>query len=110
MQGALDLGNELLGTAAEDQGARLCAGAALEEVEALAANLALFKDVAGAEVSRLDVGAGGLNGGACCLADTLEVVRGNTAGTEDVTVGKVSFGGRSVLYSGRGRREREEER
>lgn len=90
MEGSLDLGDELLGTAAEDKGAGLCCRAAFEEVEALAADLTLFKGLAGAKVGGLDVGAGGLDRGGCCLADTLHVVRGNTTSTEDVTIGKVS--------------------
>lgn len=90
VQGALNLSDELVGTTTEDESARLCCWAALEEVEALATDLAFFEDFAGSEVGGLNVGAGGLDGCACCLADTLEVVRGNTASTEDVTVGKVS--------------------
>lgn len=90
VQGALDLGDELVGTTTEDESAGLCCRAALEEVETLATDLAFFEDITGSEVSGLNVGAGGLDRCACCLADTLEVVRGNTASTEDVAVSKES--------------------
>ena len=51
----------------------------------------------------LDVGAGGLDGGPSGGADAIKIRGGDTAGTEDVAVGKVSGesvsrGYRSYLY------------
>jgi hypothetical protein len=74
MQTALDFGNELFGTTTEDKGAGLCTGAALEEVESLSTDLALFESLAGTEMGLVDVGAGGLDRGAGRLAHTLHVV------------------------------------
>lgn len=92
VQGALDLGDELLGAAAQDERARLGRRAVLKEVEALAADLALLKGAAGAQVLGQDVGAGALDGGARGLDDALHILRGDTAGAEDVAVGKVLGG------------------
>lgn len=92
VQGALDFGDELLGAAAQDQGAGLGLGAVLEEVEALAADLALVEGPAHAEVVGLDVGAGGLDGGAGGLDDAVHVLGGDAAGAEDVAVGEVLGG------------------
>lgn len=89
MQAAFHLRDELFRAAAEDEGARLGGGAAFEEIEALAADLALFEFRAGAEVLRLDVGAGGGDAAACGLDDTFEVVGRDAAGAENVTVGEV---------------------
>lgn len=92
MQRALHLGDELLGAAAQHERARLGLGAVLEEVEALAADLALVKSAAGAEVLGVDVGARALDGGSRGLDDALHVVAGYAAGAEDVAVGKVLGG------------------
>lgn len=92
VQRALHLGNELLGAAAQHQRARLGLGAALEEVVALAANLALLKGLARAQVLRQDVGACGLGDGAGGLGDALHVLGRHAAGAEDVAVGKVLRG------------------
>ena len=89
MEGALDFGDELLGAAAEDERAGFGFGAVFEEVEALAADLALVEGAAGSEVLRVDVGAGGLDGSSCGLDDTLEVVGCNSACAEDVSVCEV---------------------
>jgi len=89
VQGALDFGDELLGAAAEDQGAGFGGGAGGKEVVALGADLDFFEKPAGAEVGGLDVGTGGLNGGAGGRADAIEVGRGDAARAEDVAVGKV---------------------
>ena len=90
VEGALDLGDELLGAAAEDEGAGAGGGAALKEVEALVADLALLEPFAGTEVSGADVGAGAGDCAATGLDDAFEVVRGDAAGAKDVAVGEVS--------------------
>ena len=89
MERALDLLDELVGTAAEDERARLCLGAALKHVEALAANLSLVKRPAPAEVLVGNVGARRLDRAANRLDDALKVLRRDPAGAEDVAVGKV---------------------
>lgn len=58
VQTALHLGNELLGTATQHQGAGLSSGAVGEYVEALSTNLALLEGSAGTEVALLDISAG----------------------------------------------------
>jgi hypothetical protein len=74
VQTALDFGNELFGTTTEDKGAGLCARAALEEVESLSTDLALFESLAGTEVGLLDIGAGRLDRSASGLAYAFHVV------------------------------------
>jgi hypothetical protein len=74
VQTALDFGNELFSTTAENKGAGLCAGAALEEVESLSTDLTLVKSLAGTEVGLVDVGAGRLDRGTGGLAHALHVV------------------------------------
>ena len=64
-----------------------------EDVVAFGADLDFFKEAAVSEVWGLDVGAGGLDGGAGCGADAVEVGGGDAAGAEDVAVGEVSGGG-----------------
>lgn len=89
MQAPLHLCDELLRPAAENHRRRLCLGAALKDVEALAANLHLVEAGARAEVPVLDVGAGALDRATDGLDDTPQVVCGDAACTEDVAVGKV---------------------
>lgn len=48
--------DELFGASSEDERACLCGGAAFEEIESLAADLALFESFAGAEMLGSDVG------------------------------------------------------
>jgi hypothetical protein len=86
---ALDLLDELVGPAAEDERARLCLGAALKDVEALAADLPLVKRAAPAEVLVGNVGARRLDRAADGLDDALQVLGRDPAGAEDVAVGKV---------------------
>lgn len=88
VQTALDLGDELLGAAAEDERACLGRRAVLEQVEPLAADLPLLEPPARAEVLGPDVGARGLDRAADGLDDALEVVGRDAAGAEDVTVGE----------------------
>ncbi len=88
VQRALDFGNELLGTTAQDKGAGLGLGAVLEEVEALAADLSLVKATAHSEMLGQDVRASALDRGASRLDHALEVVGGHAAGAEDVAVGE----------------------
>ena len=90
VQTPLHLGDELLCTPSQDEGARLGLGAAFEEIEALAADLALLESFAGAEVVVLDVGAGAGDGAAAGLDDALEIVGRDAAGAEDVAVGEIS--------------------
>lgn len=90
VKGALDLADELLGAATENEGACSCLGAAPQEVVPFGADLDLVEGAACAEVMRGDIAAGGLDGGAGGTADTVEVGGGNTASAEDVAVGKVS--------------------
>ena len=104
VQTPLHLGNKLLRSAPEHQRTRLRLRAALEEIEALAADLALFEAQAGAEVVGLDVGAGAGDGAAAGLDDALEVVRGDAAGAEDVAVGEVSAVGFSIAGKRREKR------
>lgn len=88
VQRPLNLGNKLLGATTQHQRAGLGLGTVLEKVESLATNLALLKDAAGAEVLVQDVGTGGLDDGTGGLDDTLHILRGDTASTENVAVGK----------------------
>jgi hypothetical protein len=90
VQTALNLGNKLFSAATEDKSTRLCAGAALEEVESLSANLALVKACARSEMRVVNVRASGLDRCTGSLAYTLHVFRGHTTSAEDVTVSKVS--------------------
>ena len=89
MERALDLLDELVGPAAEDERARLCLGAVFKDVEALAANLPLVKRAAPAEVLVGNVGARRLDRAADGLDDALQVLGRDPAGAEDVAVGKV---------------------
>lgn len=100
VQAALDLCDELLGAAAEDEGASACAGAAPEEVVALGPNLHLVEGAAGAEVVGRDVAAGGLDGGAGGAANAVEVGGRDTPGAEDIAVCKVSCGFMLVSFTG----------
>lgn len=92
MEGAFDFGDELFGATTEDEGAGFGLWAVGEEVEAFGADLAFFEEAARAKVRRVDVGAGGLGGGAGGLTDTFEVVGGDTARAEDVSIGKILGG------------------
>ena len=94
MQTSLHLGDELLGSPSQDESARFSLRAALEEVEALAADLSLLEPFTSAEMVVLDVGAGAGDGAAAGLNDALEVVGGDAAGAEDVAVGEISGGWR----------------
>lgn len=88
VEGAFDFGDELFGAAAEDQGAGFCFRAVGEDVEAVGSDLAFFEEATGAEVGGVDVGAGGLDGGACGLADAFEIVGCDSPRAEDIAVGK----------------------
>lgn len=101
VQTSLHLRDELLGSPPQDEGARFGLRAAFEEIEALAADLALLETFAGAEVVVLDVGAGAGDGAAAGLDDALEVVGRDAAGAEDVAVCEVSDGERLVEERGR---------
>ena len=90
VQAALHLRDELFGPASQHQRARLGRRTALEEIEALAANLPFFEALARAQVLRLDVGTGRGDAAAAGLHDPLEIVAGNASGAEDVAVGEVS--------------------
>ena len=92
VQTSLHLGDELLRPAPQDEGARFGLRAALEEIEALAADLTLLEPFAGAQVVVLDVGAGAGDGAAAGLDDAFEVVGGDAAGAEDVAVCEISEG------------------
>ena len=61
VQTALDFGNELFSTTAEDQSAGLCTRATLEEVKSFSTDLALLESLAGTKVGLLNVGAGRLD-------------------------------------------------
>lgn len=90
METSFHLCDELLGATAEDERASLCCWAAFEEIESFAADLALFKLFARAEMLRLNIRAGRGDTAACGLDDALEVIGRDAAGTEDVAVGKIS--------------------
>lgn len=94
VQTALHLGDELLSPSPQDEGACFGLGASLEEIEALAADLAFLEPFARAQVVVLDVGAGAGDGAAAGLDDALEVLGGDAAGAEDVAVCEISGGGR----------------
>lgn len=86
---ALDLGDELLGATTKKKGAGHRLRSALEQVEPLAADLALLERAASAEVLWVDVGARRLDRTTDGLHDALEVVLRDATGAEDVAVGKV---------------------
>mmetsp|Transcript_1025 Transcript_1025/g.3241 ORF Transcript_1025/g.3241 Transcript_1025/m.3241 type:complete len:391 (+) Transcript_1025:163-1335(+) len=93
VQRALCLLDELLGAAAQDEGAGGDARAPLEEVEALAANLLLLKGAARAEHIRCaQVVAGGLHLRVGCLRNLAQVAILDAAGAKQATVGKVLGG------------------
>lgn len=92
VQAALNFGDELFGASTQDKGTGFGGGAGGEDVEAFRTDLDFFKEAAGPEVGGLNIGAGGLDGGACGGTDAVEVGRGNAASAEDVAVGKVSCG------------------
>lgn len=100
METSFHFGDELLCASTENERACFRRGAALKEVETLAADLTLFELFTCAEVLGLDVGAGGGDAAACGLDDAFEVVGGDTASTEDVTICEVSRDGVSRLASG----------
>lgn len=89
VQRSLDLLDELVGAATENERARLGFGAALENVEALSANLALVKCAAPAKMLVRNVGTRRLNRAADRLNNALQILGRDSAGAEDVTVGKV---------------------
>lgn len=84
--------DELLGASAEDEGTCFGGRTAFEEIESFPADLTFFEFLAGAEMLRLDVRACGGYAAACGLNNALKVVRGDAAGTEDVSVSEVSVG------------------
>jgi hypothetical protein len=89
MQGPLHLCNELLRSTPEDQSARLGLWAIGEQVEALSSNLSLFERATCAKMLRLDVGASRLDVASNGLDDALQIVVDDSAGTKNVSVGKV---------------------
>mmetsp|Transcript_21095 Transcript_21095/g.48316 ORF Transcript_21095/g.48316 Transcript_21095/m.48316 type:complete len:391 (-) Transcript_21095:564-1736(-) len=89
VQRALRLGDELLGAAAQHDGARLRLGAAREEVEALAADLPLLEVRAAAEDRRREVIARRLDRRARRAGGALHVVVRHAAGAEEAAVGEV---------------------
>lgn len=88
VQTPLNLGNELLGSTTQHEGASLRLGATLKQVEPFSTDLLLLEALARTEVLLTNIGAGRLDRSSDGLHDTLEVVDGDTSGTEDVTVGE----------------------
>lgn len=89
VQTTFHLRNKLLSATTQHESAGLSARAVGEQVETLSTNLALLERATGTQVALLDVSAGRLGCGTGSLANTVQVVRGHTASTEDVSVREV---------------------
>mmetsp|Transcript_19796 Transcript_19796/g.60067 ORF Transcript_19796/g.60067 Transcript_19796/m.60067 type:complete len:411 (+) Transcript_19796:551-1783(+) len=93
VQRAFGLLNELLGTTAEDERARRGALATLKKIEALAANLPLFKSAARSQNAwSIEIIARGLNLGLRCLRHLAKVAIFDTAGAEKASIRKILGG------------------
>lgn len=88
VEGPLDLVDELLSTAAEEERARLGLRAARKDVEALRTDLALLKECARAEVLRLEVIDRRLDRSANRLDCPNEILVRNATRTKDAAVRK----------------------
>lgn len=89
MEGALGLLHKLFGTTPEDDGARLALGKAAEQVEAFASDLFLLEITALSESGIVEVVHRRLDGAAAGLHRAVEVLFGDAARAEHVSVGEV---------------------
>ena len=89
MNRSLRLCQELLSPSSQQEGGRGRRLTLLEHVISLTAHLHLLKYTARAQHILLNAVYCGLDLGACRLLDSLDVVIGNTASTENTTVGEV---------------------
>lgn len=85
---ALNLLNELLSAAAEDECASLRLRTLLEYVVSLAADLSLLKGSAGSKVFTTNISASRLDRSSNRFHHTLQIASGHSAGAEDVAISK----------------------
>lgn len=89
MQTPLHLCNKLLRPTAQQQRARLCILAVLEDIKSLPPNLPLIKLATRAQVVILDIRTSRLDGSPDGLNDPLEIVIGDTTGTKDIPIREI---------------------
>lgn len=92
VQRPLRLLHELLGSTADDDRASLGLRAAGEEVEAVAADLSLFKVLASTQHGIAQVGDGREDGATAGLHRSLEILVGHATGAEHVAIGEILSG------------------
>jgi hypothetical protein len=92
VDGSLGFLNELIGSSSDDDSAGFGIGASGEEIEAFGADLNFLELAADSEGILADVVAGVVEYGSSGFGDAFQVVIGDTAGAENISVSEVLGG------------------